>query len=319
VRLKTDKPSWGAPKIREIIINKYPSIKPPATSTVHSILDRHDLVTKKRARTKFKATASYLSTPTDPNDLWCTDFKGEFKLGNHAYCYPLTLSDQVSRFLLVCESLESTAESPCFPIFEQAFKEYGLPSAIRSDNGIPFASGNSLWNLTKLSVWWIRLGIRLERIQPGNPQQNGRHERMHRTLKLETTRPARNNHLQQQETFDDFKQCFNFERPHQALDMKVPAELYKKSQRTYQGLPDVTYPGVDKIILISNCGRICFGRKFKVHISRAFANQPVGIKAIDTGIWQVHFMSYVLGYFDEQSLKFSPNDDPFGLRIDNAA
>jgi putative transposase len=317
VRLKTEKPSWGAPKIREMIVMKYSSIKPPATSTVHSILDRHEMVKKRRARTKFKATASYLSTPTEPNDLWCTDFKGQFRLRNKEYCYPLTLSDQVSRFLFICESLESTAESPCFPVFEQAFKEYGLPLAIRSDNGIPFASGNSLWNLTKLSVWWIRLGIRLERIKPGNPQQNGRHERMHRTLKLEATKPARGNHLQQQETFDEFKQSFNFERPHQALDMKCPADLYKKSLRPYHGLTDITYPGYDKTLLISNCGRICIGRKVKVHISKAFANQPVGLKAVDTGIWQVSFMSYILGYFDEESRKFSPNDDPFGLRIDN--
>lgn len=317
VRLKTEKPSWGAPKIREIILNKYSSIKPPATSTVHSILDRHEMVRKKRAKSKFKATASYLSNPTEPNDLWCTDFKGQFRLGNKEYCYPLTLSDHVSRFLFICESLESTQESPCFPVFEQAFKEYGLPLAIRSDNGVPFASGNSLWNLTKLSVWWIRLGIKLERIKPGNPQQNGRHERMHRTLKLEATTPARNTHLQQQETFDVFKQSFNFERPHQALDMKCPADLHKKSPRTYQGLTDLTYPGYDKTLLISNCGRICIGRKVKVHISKAFANQPVGLKAVDTGIWQVTFMSYILGYFDEESRKFSPNDDPFGLRIDN--
>jgi len=317
VRLKMERPSWGAPKIREILLTKHSSVKPPATSTIHSILDRHELVKKRRQRSKFKATASYLSTPTEPNDLWCTDFKGQFRLGNKEYCYPLTLSDYVSRFLLTCESLESTSESPCFVSFEQAFKEYGLPSAIRSDNGVPFASGNSLWNLTKLSVWWIRLGIRLERIKPGNPQQNAVHERMHRTLKLEATHPARNNHLQQQETFDEFKGTFNYERPHEALDMKRPGDLYTKSPRTYQGLTDILYPGYDKTLLISNCGRICIGRKVKVHISKAFANQPVGLKRVDPGVWQVDFMSYTLGYFDEESRKFSPNDDPFGLRIDN--
>jgi putative transposase len=315
VRLKSEKPSWGAPKIRELIQTKYPSIKPPSTSTVHSILDRHELVIKRRQRGKFKATASYLSSPTEPNDLWCTDFKGQFRMGNKEYCYPLTLSDFVSRFLFTCESLPSTEESPCFPVYEQAFKEYGLPSAIRSDNGIPFASGNSAWNLTKLSVWWIRLGIRLERIKPGNPQQNGRHERMHRTLKLEATKPPRSNLLQQQETFDEFKQCFNFERPHQAIDMKRPADVYRKSPRPYVGLPDLTYPGYDRTVLISNCGRVCI-RKLKIHLSKAFANQPVGLKYIDTGIWQVDFMSYTLGYFDEESRKFSPNDDPFGLRLD---
>ena len=315
VRLKAEHQSWGAPKIRELVQNKYPSLKPPATSTVHSILDRHDLVKKRRERNKFKATASYLSNPTEPNDLWCTDFKGQFRMGNKEYCYPLTLSDYASRYLFTCESLPGVHESPCFPVFEQTFKEYGLPVAIRSDNGVPFACGNGMWNLTKLSVWWIRLGIRLERIKPGNPQQNGRHERMHRTLKLEATKPARSNLLQQQETFDEFKQSFNFERPHEAIEMKRPADIYAKSPRPYIGLPDITYPGYDRTVLISNCGRICI-RKLKIHISKAFANQPVGLKYIDTGVWKVDFMSYTLGYFDEESRKFSPNDDPFGLRLD---
>lgn len=316
VRLKREKPSWGAPKIRDIVLRKYPSVRAPSTSTVHCILDRHELVKSRRVRTKFPAMASYLSDPTEPNDLWCTDFKGQFRMGNKAYCYPLTLSDQVSRYVLLCESLQSTEAAPCFPVFEQAFKEYGLPRAIRSDNGGPFASGNSLWNLTKLSVWWIRLGIRLERIKPGNPQQNGRHERMHRTLKLEATMPPRQNILQQQEAFDEFKQSFNFERPHQAIDMKRPSEVYHRSPRSYTGLPEVTYPGYERKTLITNCGRICIGRKLKVHISKSFANQPVGLRLVDDNIWQVDFMSYTLGYFDEHSRKFEPTADPFGLRLD---
>ncbi len=317
VRLKKEKPSWGAPKIRELVQNKYPSIKPPSTSTVHCILERHDLVKKRRNRShQYKATASYLSDPTEANDLWCTDFKGQFRMTNREYCYPLTLTDYASRYLLICESLNSNQEAPCFPVFEQAFKEYGLPQAIRSDNGVPFACGNSLWNLTKLSVWWIRLGIKLERIQPGNPQQNGRHERMHRTLKAEATHPARSNILQQQETFDEFREVFNYQRPHQALEMKTPSEVYRKSNRAYAGLPDITYPGYDKALMISNCGRICI-KKSKIHVSKALANQPIGLKRVDAGIWQVDFMEYILGYFDEQSLHFEANDDPFGLRIDN--
>jgi putative transposase len=318
VRVKKEKDKWGAPKIRRLVANKYPSIKLPSTSTIHCILERHGFVKKRRKRNKFKATASYLSTPKSPNDLWCTDFKGQFRMLNKDYTYPLTLTDQVSRFLLSCESLESTSESPCFPVFEEAFQEYGLPRAIRSDNGIPFASGCSMWNLTKLSVWWIRLGIKLERIEPGNPQQNGRHERMHRTLKLEAANPPSSNQLQQQEKFDHFKDEFNCERPHQALNMKCPNDVYQKSPRSYQGLPDITYPGFDKTLLISNCGRICIGRQIKVHISKAFANQPIGLKQVDAGIWQVDFMSYTLGYFDEESRKFAPNDDPFSLRLDNA-
>jgi putative transposase len=224
VRLKREKPSWGAPKIRELVSRRYVGVKLPSTSTVHCILDRHELVKKRRQRNAFRCTASYLSTPEHPNDLWCVDFKGQFRMKNWNYCYPLTISDFVSRYLFTCEALESTAEKPCFSVFEEAFQEYGLPSAIRSDNGIPFASGNSTWNMTRLSMWWIRLGIKLERIEPGNPQQNGRHERMHRTLKLEATQP-RAHLLQQQETFDHFRERFNHERPHQALGMKCPEKF----------------------------------------------------------------------------------------------
>ena len=314
VRLKKEKANWGAPKIRDLVRHNYPTITLPSTSTVHSILDRHDLVKKRRQRRPFRATASYLSNPDHPNDLWCTDFKGEFRLLNKNYCYPLTLTDYASRFLLTCQALDGTAMGPSFPVFEEAFQTYGLPVAIRSDNGTPFASGNSAWNLTRLSVWWIRLGIKLEHIEPGNPQQNGRHERMHRTLKAEATHPARANLLQQQERFEEFQQEYNFERPHQALEMKRPAELYQKSTRPYRGLPDITYPGYEKALMISHCGRICIN-KLKVHITKALANQPVGLHQVDQGVWQVDFMSYTLGYFDEESRQFSPNDDPFGLRL----
>jgi putative transposase len=313
VRLKREKPSWGAPKIRELVSRKYPTIKLPSTSTVHCILARHELVTKRRKRNPFPATATYLSTPEQPNDLWCVDFKGEFRMRNENYCYPLTISDFVSRYLFTCEALEGTRERPCFSIFEEAFQEYGLPSAIRSDNGIPFASGNSTWNMTRLSVWWMRLGIKLERIEPGNPQQNGRHERMHRTLKLEATQP-RDNLLQQQEGFDRFRERFNHERPHQALGMKCPGEVHQPSSRPYRGLPDLTYPGFDRTLLISNCGRVLL-KKLKIHVSKALSNQPVGVKQVDQGIWQVDFMSYTIGYFDEESRKFSPNQDPFGLHF----
>lgn len=314
VRLKKEKSSWGAPKIRELVACKYPTIKLPSTSTVHCVLDRHGLVKKRREKNRFPVTASYLSTPQNPNDLWCTDFKGQFRMKNHEYCYPLTLTDFVSRYLLSCEALNSTEVDPCFRVFEEAFQEYGLPTAIRSDNGIPFASGNSAWNLTKLSVWWIRLGIKIERIKPGNPQQNGRHERMHRTLKLEATNPPASNLLQQQEKFDHFIHEFNFERPHQSLNMKFPASVHQKSIRKYRGLPDITYPGYDKTILISNCGRACVGKQ-KVHITRALANQPVGLKEVDIGIWQVDFMSYTLGYFDVDSDMFALQEDPFEFKL----
>lgn len=159
-----------------------------------------------------------------PNALWCVDFKGEFKLGNGHYCHPLTVTDHASRFLLLCEVPDSTREDPAITACEQLFRERGLPQAIRSDNGVPFASPNALFNLSKLSVWWLRLGIQIERIRPGRPQQNGRHERMHLPLKEEATRPPGMNGLQLQARFDAFVDEFNTERPHEALAMKTPAE-----------------------------------------------------------------------------------------------
>ena len=208
VSLKKEQPSWGAPKIREKLARLYPDVHTPAISTVHAVLDRHGLV-KRRKRRRHKATGTGLSRPRQPNDLWCADYKGEFMLADRRYCYPLTITDHESRFLLACEALSSTREMFAFPVFERVFKEFGMPLAIRTDNGVPFASPNALYGLSRLSVWWLRLGIHIERIKPGNPQQNGRHERMHLTLKKETTKPAGDNFLQQQGRFDEFIDYYN--------------------------------------------------------------------------------------------------------------
>ena len=202
------------------------------------MLDRNGLVNrKKRVRNNgYKASGTPLSNPSLSNNLWCADYKGEFLLGNKRYCYPLTITDYASRYLLACDSLESTKEKFAFTTFERVFKEFGLPKVIRTDNGLPFSSANALFGLSKLSVWWLRLGIDIERIKPGCPQQNGRHERMHLTLKKETTKPARFNHLQQQERFDEFIDYYNNERPHQSINMKYPGEIY---QPVYSG--DMVY------------------------------------------------------------------------------
>ena len=250
----------------------------------------------------------------NPNALWCVDFKGEFKLGDGRYCYPLTVTDHASRFLLLCEALESTREDPAITAFEQLFRERGLPDAIRSDNGVPFASPNGLFNLSKLSVWWLRLGIAIERIKPGHPQQNGRHERMHLTLKKEATRPAGMNALQQQAKFDDFMREFNVERPHEALDMKTPAERYAPSSRLYAGLPELIYPLHDRDVLVTACGRICMHRK-RINVSTVLAGQRLGIKEVDEGIWLVSFMSYDLGFVDLEQKTLQPLDNPFGPRL----
>jgi len=314
VSLKRNKPHWGARKLRELLVRRLDQdIRVPAKSTIHAVLHRHGLV-KGIGRPRSRARGTALSPGTAPNDLWCADFKGEFKLGNGHYCYPLTVTDHASRFVLLCEALESTREHSALTAFEQLFRERGLPAAIRSDNGVPFASPNALFSLSKLSVWWLRLGIAVERIRPGQPQQNARHERMHLTLKQEATRPPGMNSLQQQARFDVFVREFNTERPHEALAMKTPAELYSASPRPYQGLPELGYPLHDREVLVTACGRICMHRK-RVNLSQVLAGQRLGIKEVDEGIWLVSFMHYDLGYIDLEQRTLQPLDNPFGPRL----
>jgi len=314
VDLKRDKPHWGARKIRELLVRKLAGdVRLPARSTVHAVLDRHGLVNRARIR-RNRANGTPLSAGANPNDLWCADFKGEFKLGNGRYCYPLTVSDHAARYLLLCEAFESTREAPVIAAFQRLFRDRGLPVAIRSDKGLPFASPNGLYNLSRLSVWWLRLGIAIERIKPGHPQQNGRHERMHLTLKKEATRPPGLNSLQQQARFDAFVREFNAERPHEALAMRCPAEFYTASPRPYDGLPELQYPWHDRDILVTACGRICMHRK-KINISTVLAGQKLGIREVDDGIWLVSFMHYDLGYIDLEQRTLQTIDNPFGTRL----
>src|SRR5256885_8066942 len=313
VRLKREYPGWGAPKIREKLRRQSTAPHLPAISTVHAVLDRHGLVHRRR-RPRRAATGTALSRPTEPNALWCADYKGEFMLGDRRYCYPLTITDFASRYLLTCEALTTTQEKFAFTAFEQTFQAFGLPETIRTDNGIPFASGQALYGLSKLSVWWLRLGIHIERIAPGHPQQNGRHERMHLTLKTEATKPAAQNFLQQQAKFDEFIDCYNRERPHQALDMKYPAELYLPSAHRYHGVGELEYPFHDRTITVTHCGRICLGKR-KVNLSTVFAGQNVGVKEVSDKIWLVSFMDYDLGFFDHETGRLGTADNPFAAEV----
>jgi len=313
IELKRERPSWGAPKIREKLRRSYNELQAPAISTVHAVLYRHGLVNHARKR-RYKAQGTPLSRPLAPNDLWCADYKGEFMLADRRYCYPLTISDFASRYLMSCEALATTQQIYAFTVFERVFKEFGMPQAIRTDNGVPFASPNALYGLCKLSVWWLRLGIRIERIKPGHPEQNGRHERIHLTLKKEATRPAARNFLQQQAKFDDFLHCYNHERPHQALDMKYPAEVYRPSTRPYRGLAVLEYPFHDRTVTVTHCGRICLGKR-KINLSQSFAGQNVGIKEVSDRIWLVTFMHYDLGFFDHEKCRLEPIDNPFEPKV----
>ena len=312
VDLKRDKPHWGARKIRELLVRKLAGdVRLPARSTVHAVLDRHGLVNR---------AVSGATAPTArrcrqaPIPTTCGAPKGEFKLGNGRYCYPLTVSDHAARYLLLREAFELTREAPVIAAFQRLFRDRGLPVAIRSDNGLPFASPNGLYNLSRLSVWWLRLGIAIERIKPGHPQQNGRHERMHLTLKKEATRPPGLNSLQQQARFDAFVREFNAERPHEALAMRCPAEFYTASPRPYDGLPELQYPWHDRDILVTACGRICMHRK-KINISTVLAGQKLGIREVDDGIWLVSFMHYDQDYIDLEQRTLQTIDNPFGTRL----
>jgi len=313
VKLKKDYPHWGAPKIRERLRRQYPDVHCPAISTVHAVLDRHGLV-KRRKRRRYKAKGTALSYPSQPNELWCADYKGEFMLTDRRYCYPLTITDFASRYLITCDALSTTKETYAFSVFERAFKDFGLPKAIRTDNGIPFSCPNALYGLSRLSVWWLRLGISIERIKPGHPEQNGRHERMHLTLKNEATKPASDNFLQQQARFDDFIDCFNNERPHEALAMNLPAERYQPSSKPYRGLGELDYPFHDWTATVTTCGRICYKRR-KINLSTVFAGQKVGVKQVTDKIWLVSFMQYDLGYFDHETCRLEPIENPFSPKV----
>ena len=230
------------------------------------------------------------------------------------YCYPLTITDYASRYLITCDALSTTKEAYAFAVFEGAFKDFGLPMAIRTDNGVPFSCPNALYGLSKLSVRWLRLGINIERIKPGHPEQNGRHERMHLTLKKEATKPAAENFLVQQARFDNFIDYYNSDRPHQALNMRPPAEFYEKSPRPYEGLGDLEYPFHDRTALVTNCGHIRFKRR-KINLSTVFAGQLVGVKQVTNSVWLVSFMHYDLGYFDAETVRLEPIENPFRTNV----
>ena len=272
VRLKREYPDWGAPKIRDRLGRRYPGLACPAISTVHAVLDRHGLVRRRRRR-RYKAGGTTLSRPTTPNELWCADYKGEFMLGDRHYCYPLTVTDFASRYLITCDALATTKERYAFVVFERAFKDFGLPRAIRTDNGIPFACPNALYGLSRLSVWWLRLGIAIERIKPGHPEQNGRHERMHLTLKTEATRPASPNFLHQQARFDAFLEALQ-PRPASsgAGHEGARRDLYPLAA-PYQGIGELDYPEHDWTVTVTRCGRICYTRR-KINLSRASFRPP---------------------------------------------
>jgi len=310
VELRKAHPTWGGRKLRDWLCQHEGTAKWPAPSTMTDIFRRNGLIDPEGSRSKRRrgptVAWSTLKGATQPNDVWCVDYKGQFRLGNREYCYPLTTSDLFSRFLLTLESLDSTDGEEARPVFEEAFRQYGLPLEIRSDNGPPFAS-QGLFGLTVLSVWWMRLGIVHQRITPGHPEQNAQHERMHRTLKAETTRPAGANTLQQQERFDAFREEYNSDRPHESLGGKTPASIYQPSPRPFpEKLPEPTYPLHDDTLLVDRSGHIRLPMSRQVFVSAALAGQWVGLREQEDSLWLVTFLSRDLGYYDPKQGGFKP-------------
>ena len=291
-------PRWGPKKLRVVIQKHYPDACLPSNSTIGRILKRRGL-SKRRVRRRRSPPGYRHPTPRGlhPNAIWCTDFKGQFSVGDGDVCYPLTLMDECSRYLLRCEAQWETSCKSSIAVFESAFEEFGLPEVIRSDNGSPFASRGP-GGLSELSAWWISLGIKHHRIEPGKPEQNGRHERMHRTLKDETASPARSSMRAQQRAFDEFRRSYNEERPHEALEGKCPSEIYVGSQREFgRQSGKLDYAFDEHVVRVESGGfvRWC-GHRFSV--GRALEHYDVRFELEDGGTWSVYFGDVLLGSYD---------------------
>ena len=297
---------WGPRKLRKLLCTEFGWA--PARDTIGRILKRHGLVTPRRRGPSAPLHPGQPDVPMDaPNATWTVDFKGHFRMRNGRYCYPLTVQDAFSRFLLCCTALSATSVNLAKPVFKRLFRTYGLPAYILSDNGSPFAS-IGLGRLTRLRAWWIRLGIHHLTIAPGHPEQNPRHERMHRTLKREATRPPQSNFTTQQRHFDDFCHTFNHVRPHEALNDDTPANCYAPSSTPYPGrLPRVTYPPHFEVRKVSTNGGVRWNSTW-VNLSSAIPGQPVGFEPFAPHAWQVYYAHLTLGWFDEDTGKVTDEE-----------
>jgi transposase InsO family protein len=285
--------------LRHWLTRKRPDQKWPAESTIGLILARHGLNKRRLKRRHATPSTQPLAPAQQPNDVWSIDFKGWFHCGDGTRCDPLTVTDNASRYLLCCRAMDRLDATSVQQEQKHVFRAYGLPERMRSDNGSPFAS-TGVGGLTPLSVWWIRLGINPERIQPGEPQPNGRHERMHRTLKEETATPPAPHHPAQQSRFTRFRSTFNEERPHEALHGDTPSDHYQRSVREFPGsLPELTYASGLELRMADQDGKIRW-KQARCRVGHALAHQVVGVEAVDDGVWRIWFGPVLLGLLDER-------------------
>jgi transposase InsO family protein len=295
---------WGAKKLLHVLRKRHPQRRWPARSTVNAILARHQLLRKQRRQRSWAHPGSAPLTTGGPNQIWPADFKGQFRLGSGDYCYPLTVTDHFSRRVLVCQALPSVKTSEVTPIFRTLFREAGLPDAIRTDNGAPFAS-RGIHGLSALNVWWMQLGIVHQRITPAQPQQNGTHERMHRELKRETTRPAASSLRAQQRRFDAFCQRYNHERPHEGIGDQTPSALWQPSPRVYpENRIFPAYPSQMENRRVSSSGTFKWHTQL-VFLSHVLSGEDIALEEVEDGVWNVVYYSTLLGKFDERTGRLS--------------
>ena len=310
LQLRQQHGRWGPRKLKALLQRQQPQRRWPALSSIGELLQREGLAHPRRNRRRTPPYTAPLQHAQAPNQVWCADYKGWFRCGDGARCDPLTITDAFSRYLLRCQQVERTDEPRARAVFEAAFREYGLPEAMRTDNGPPFATP-APGGLSRLSIWWIRLGIRHERIQPGCPEQNGRHERMHETLKQETASPPAPNLHKQQESFHRFQHQYNQIRPHEALDYRTPAEHYVASARRYpEKLPELEYPAGMRLRSVSERGQVALRRHEDVFVSKALAHETVGLWETEEGLYEVYFGSLLLGWLDSRELCFVADRAP---------
>lgn len=302
MQMRARHPTWGARKLLHQVGLQQPALPLPHESTVCEMLSRNGLITAKPRRRAIGHPGRPSSLISCPNDAWSADFKGQFRLGDGQYSYPLTVTDNYSRYLLACKGLSGTLLQPTRELFTRLFKEYGLPRRIKTDNGTPFAAV-TLGRLSQLSVWWLKLGILPELSEPGKPQQNGRHERMHKTLKDEATKPPGANSVAQQRKFNAFRQEYNEVRPHEALDMSTPSRLYQPSPRPMPAtLPPMEYPDRFEVRYVSANGGIRWHKQW-VNVTSALVGEYVGLEAIEDGLWDVYFGLKKLGRLHERHMR----------------
>ena len=297
--LRLKHPTWGPKKLLVLLKKRHSDWIYPAISTTADILKREGLIKSRRRRFRRKHPGCPKTTTTQPNDIWTADYKGHFKMRNGHYCFPLTVCDMHSRYLLGCEAHKAISLKDSKAYFTHLFKKHGLPKRIRTDNGIPFAS-NAIARLSTLSVWWIKLGIYPEQIEPGMPQQNGKHERMHRTLKKEATIPPEYDLKRQQKRFDFFQKEYNNIRPHEALNMKTPDDIYSSSERKMSHrAKSYDYPSHFEVRLVSNNCGIRWKHK-RVNVSSTLIKEYIGFEEVDNGVYNVYFNHFIIGRFFEE-------------------